>query len=57
MDELDEIFEIRLINEKLACRWAIERLDDAGLRALEISRYFVISSLLSNFFSSCLAFI
>ncbi len=35
LDELDEIFEIRLINEKLACRWAIERMDDAGLRALE----------------------
>ena len=35
LDELDEIFEIRLINEKLACRWAIERLDKAGRRALE----------------------
>lgn len=35
LDELDEIFEIRLINEKLACRWAIERLDNAGRRALE----------------------
>ncbi len=34
-DELDEIFEIRLINEKLACRWAIERMDDIGRRALE----------------------
>lgn len=34
-DELDEIFEIRLINEKLACRWAIERMDASGLRALE----------------------
>jgi DNA-binding GntR family transcriptional regulator len=34
-DELDEIFEIRLINEKLACRWAIERMDDTGRRALE----------------------
>ncbi len=34
MDELDEIFEIRLVNEKLACRWAIERMDDAVRRAL-----------------------
>jgi DNA-binding GntR family transcriptional regulator len=35
LDELDEIFEIRLINEKLVCRWAIEKMDDAGRRALE----------------------
>lgn len=35
LDELDEIFEIRLVNEKLACRWAIERMDEAGRRALE----------------------
>jgi len=35
LDELDEIFEIRLVNEKLACRWAIERLDEAGRRILE----------------------
>ena len=35
LDELDEIFEIRLVNEKLACRWAIERMDDARLRGLE----------------------
>jgi DNA-binding GntR family transcriptional regulator len=34
-DELDEIFEIRLVNEKLACRWAIERMDDTVHRALE----------------------
>ena len=35
VDELDEIFEIRLINERLVCRWAIDRIDNAGLRALE----------------------
>jgi len=35
LDELDEIFEIRLVNEKLACRWAIERMNDACRRALE----------------------
>lgn len=35
MDELDEIFEIRLVNEMLVCRWAIEKIDNAGLRALE----------------------
>jgi DNA-binding GntR family transcriptional regulator len=35
LDELNEIFEIRLVNERLVCRWAIERIDDAGLRALE----------------------
>lgn len=35
LDELDEIFEIRLINERLVCRWAIDRIDNTGLRALE----------------------
>ena len=35
LDELDEIFEIRLVNERLVCRWAIERMDDASRRALE----------------------
>ncbi|MGD9211337.1 MAG: GntR family transcriptional regulator [Desulfobacteraceae bacterium] len=35
MDELDEIFEIRLVNEKLACRWAIEKIDETSLKALE----------------------
>jgi DNA-binding GntR family transcriptional regulator len=35
LDELDEIFEIRLVNEKLVCRWAIEKIDNAGLRALK----------------------
>jgi DNA-binding GntR family transcriptional regulator len=35
LDELDEIFEIRLVNEKLACRWAIKKIDDASIRALE----------------------
>jgi GntR family transcriptional regulator, rspAB operon transcriptional repressor len=34
-DELNEIFEIRLVNEKLACQWAIERMDATGRRALE----------------------
>ncbi len=35
MDELDEIFEIRLANERLVCRWAIEKIDKNGLKALE----------------------
>lgn len=35
IDELDEIFEIRLINETLACRWAIQKIDTAGLKRLE----------------------
>lgn len=34
-NELDEIFEIRTINEMLACRWALEKIDAAGIRALE----------------------
>jgi DNA-binding GntR family transcriptional regulator len=33
--ELDEIFEIRTVNELLACRWALEKIDAAGIRALE----------------------
>jgi DNA-binding GntR family transcriptional regulator len=34
-DELDEIFEIRKINELLACRWAVERIDSDGIKSLE----------------------
>jgi len=35
IDELDEIFEIRLLNEMLACRWAIQNIDSAGLKKLD----------------------
>lgn len=34
-EELDEIFEIRRINESLACKWAIRNIDVKNLRALE----------------------
>jgi DNA-binding GntR family transcriptional regulator len=34
-DELDEIFEIRRVNEILACRWAMEKIDPKKLRILE----------------------
>lgn len=34
-DELDEIFEIRLVIERLVCTRAIERIDDASIRQLE----------------------
>jgi DNA-binding GntR family transcriptional regulator len=34
-NELDEIFEIRIVNELLASRWALEKIDDIGIRALE----------------------
>lgn len=33
--ELDEIIEIRRVNESLACRWAIERIDDETIQVLE----------------------
>lgn len=33
--ELDEIIEIRRVNETLACRWAIARIDARTIRALE----------------------
>ena len=35
LDELDEIFEIRLVNEKLACAWAIQKIDAASIKDLE----------------------
>jgi GntR family transcriptional regulator, rspAB operon transcriptional repressor len=34
-EELDEIFEIRRVNETLACKWAIKNIDVKNLRALE----------------------
>jgi GntR family transcriptional regulator, rspAB operon transcriptional repressor len=34
-EELDEIFEIRRVNETLACQWAISRIDAKNMRALE----------------------
>ncbi len=34
-DELDQIFEIRRVNETLACRWAIQKIDARGIKALE----------------------
>lgn len=33
--ELEEIFEIRWINESLACKWAIRNIDVKNIRALE----------------------
>ena len=33
--ELDEIFEIRRVNELLACRWAIQSIDPKKIRQLE----------------------
>ena len=34
-DELDEIFEIRRVNETLACQWAVKRINAKSLQALE----------------------
>jgi DNA-binding GntR family transcriptional regulator len=34
-EELDEIVEIRKVNETLACRWAVQRIDAKSLQALE----------------------
>lgn len=34
-NELEDIFELRRVNESLACRWAIKRIDDTTLRMLE----------------------
>ena len=35
LDELEEIFAIRSVNEKLAAQWALKRMDAKSLRALE----------------------
>lgn len=35
IEELDEILEIRKVNEMLACRWAIKRIDKKSLTSLE----------------------
>ena len=32
-DEVEEICEIRVVNETLAAKWAIERIDDSHLAA------------------------
>jgi DNA-binding GntR family transcriptional regulator len=34
-NELDEIIEIRRVNETLACRWAIQRIEAKTIKALE----------------------
>ena len=34
-EELNEIFEIRRVNENLACCWALDRIDDKSLKKLE----------------------
>lgn len=34
-DELDEIVEIRKVNETLACQWAVQRITTKSLQALE----------------------
>ncbi len=35
LEELDEIFEIRKVNELLACKWLITRMDDNTISSLE----------------------
>jgi len=35
MDELEEIFEIRKVNELLVCSWAIKKITPKDIRALE----------------------
>lgn len=35
MGELDEIFEIRKVNELLACSWAVKKITPKSLRSLE----------------------
>lgn len=35
IDELDEIFEMRMVNEKLACRWAVGKIKASGLKKME----------------------
>lgn len=35
IEELDEILEIRKVNEMLACRWALKRIDKKSLASLE----------------------
>lgn len=47
-DELDEIFEIRLVNELLACRWAIQKLNDKHLDKLEKNLEMVKAGLSKN---------
>lgn len=34
-EELNEIFEIRKVNENLACCWALDHIDDKSLKRLE----------------------
>jgi len=34
-NELEDIFELRRVNESLACRWAIKRIDEKTLQLLE----------------------
>lgn len=36
-NELNEIIEIRMVNERLACRWAIQRIDAKSIKALELN--------------------
>jgi DNA-binding GntR family transcriptional regulator len=47
-DELNEIFEIRRVNELLACRWAMEKIDDEKLKNLEQNLQNVKASLSQN---------
>lgn len=47
-DELDEIFEIRRVNELLACRWALEKIDNEKLATLENNLQKVKNSLSLN---------
>jgi len=34
-DELEEVFELRRVNEALACQWAIRRIDKKTIKSLE----------------------
>lgn len=44
-DDLEEIIEIRKVNEILACRWAVEKIDEKDLAALEENLVFSQSAL------------
>lgn len=44
-EELDEIVEIRKVNESLACRWAVQRITAKSLQALEKNLTFAENTL------------
>ena len=55
-DELNEIFDIRRVNELLACRWAMAKIDDAKLALLENNLQKVKASLSQNHPNSFLGY-